>query len=131
MPATHAHPHPHTWTHMYTPAYMDTHTQHMHTHTHNTRTYAYTHTHTHTDPASILGLQREVLLVLQWINFQHEPSDLHLLFTGDLYTKMVALAGVVTTKVTRKTVNTTFNRLNYRVRCACVMTMQLLGLTVG
>jgi len=103
----------------------------MHTHTQHTHIHIHTHTHTHTDPASILGLQREVLLVLQWINFQHEPSDLHLLFTGDLYTKMVALAGVVTTKVTRKTVNTTFNRLNYRVRCACVMTMQLLGLTVG
>jgi len=101
---THAHPYLHTWTH--------------------------SHTHTHTDPSTV-GLQREVLLALQWINFQHEPSDLHLLFTNDLYTKMVALAGVVTTKVIPKTVSTTPNRLEDRVRCACALTMQLLGLTVG
>ena len=95
-----------------------------------THTHTHTHTHIHTE-STILGLQRELLLALQWTNFQHDPSDLQLLFTGDLYPKIVALAGVVSTKVLPEVVRVTHSHLEDRVRTACTLVMQLLGLRVG
>ena len=95
--------------------------------------------------SSVYGLKRELLLALQWINFEHHPSDLQLLFTGCLYNNITALSGVVSTQIAQ---NTAFSGTHvaqepsalssdqpsvvaYRLKMASLLAMQLLTIRVG
>ena len=80
--------------------------------------------------SSAPSIHRELLLALQWINFQHEPRDLYLLFSDDLYNKMATVSGMVSTRV-EVDVSLPTTRLANRLRMACVLVYQLLALRVG
>ena len=103
----------------------------------------------------MLGIQRELLLSLQWLDLPHHPSDLLLLLSdeggpynkdtglynkdagpynkeGGLYSKVVALSAVVSSQpsVLPGLSPTLSSRLGSRLRMACVTAMQLLALRV-
>ncbi len=80
--------------------------------------------------SSVLGLHRELLLILQWVNFQHEPSDLYLLFAGDFYSKVVTISGVVSSRV-QEDISLPSSHLVERLNMSCVFANQLLALRVG
>lgn len=91
--------------------------------------------------SSVCGLKRELLLALQWVNFEHHPSDLQLLFTGSLYDNITALSGVVSTQIHVAEDPCTQlaplpssdpqSILTSRLKMASVLTMQLLTIRVG
>ncbi|CAI8021126.1 Probable E3 ubiquitin-protein ligase HERC1 [Geodia barretti] len=51
------------------------------------------------DTKAVIGKQRRLLLALQWINFPADTDDLLLLFSLDIYWKLVVLCGLVSTKI--------------------------------
>ena len=51
------------------------------------------------DTKAVIGKQRQLLLALQWINFPADTDDLLLLFSLDIYWKLVVLCGLVSTKI--------------------------------
>lgn len=85
------------------------------------------------DP-SLYGLKRELLLALQWINFEHHPSDLQLLFTGSLYDNITSLSGVVSTLVPEDALvsrDGSSSVLTGKLTKASLLAMQLLTMRVG
>ena len=95
--------------------------------------------------SSVYGLKRELLLALQWINFEHHPSDLQLLFSGSLYDNITALSGVVSTLLAPDPSSSgtqvalelsapssdSPSILNNRLKRTSLLTMQLLTIRVG
>lgn len=79
---------------------------------------------------SCLELVRELLLVLQWTNFQHNPSDIQLLFDGDFLSKVVAFSGVVTPTPCGVPVAAD-SRLCGALQQGCEQLLKLLALRVG
>lgn len=85
------------------------------------------------DP-SLYGLKRELLLALQWINFEHHPSDLQLLFTGSLFDNITSLSGVISTQVSSDALLPSSESsllLAGRLKMAALLAMQLLTIRVG
>ncbi|KAL5481420.1 hypothetical protein EMCRGX_G021569 [Ephydatia muelleri] len=78
---------------------------------------------------SSLVIVREFLLVLQWTSFQHNPSDILLLFDGDFLSKIVAFSGVVTPNSCD--IITTDSRLCFALQQGCEQLLKLLALRVG
>ena len=89
--------------------------------------------------SSVYGLKRELLLALQWVNFEHHPSDLQLLFTGSLYDNITALSGVVSTQIAEDPCTQLApapssdpqSILTSRLKMASLLSMQLLTIRVG
>ena len=95
--------------------------------------------------SSVYGLKRELLLALQWMNFEHHPSDLQLLFTGSLYDNITALSGVVSTLIAQDPAFSAIQIvlgqsapssdsppiLNNRLEMASLLAKQLLTIRVG
>ena len=78
---------------------------------------------------SSLALVRELLLVLQWTSFQHNPSDIQLLFDGNFLSKILAFSGVVTP--TSCGAMPTDSRLCSALQQGCEQLLKLLALRVG
>ena len=49
---------------------------------------------------SVYGKQRRLLLAMQWLNTPTDSDDIILIFSHDVYRKLVALCGLVSTKIT-------------------------------
>ena len=98
-----------------------------HTHTHM---HTHTHTHTHTDPYSTTGLQRGLYLALQWVNFPEDTNDLLLLFSLDLFPKLVMLSGLVSTKIVED-VAFPLSELTKRMYMTGLLTLEMVSLRTG
>ena len=85
--------------------------------------------------SSLYALKRELLLALEWINFEHHPSDLQLLFTGGVYDNITALSGVVSSLVPEDVLvsrgDGSLSALTERLKVASLLAMQLLTIRVG
>ena len=82
----------------------------------------------------LYGLKRELLLALQWINFEHHPSDLRLLFSGSLYDCITSFSGVVSTQVSEDILlpsSDVSSVLFDRLKMASLLSMQILTIRVG
>lgn len=117
----------------------------LYTYMHHTRitcmdTYMCMHAyiHTHADDTALLycaalsqiALERNLLLALEWINFEHHPSDLRLFFTGQFYGKLAELSGVPNTELPVQTALPSTRTWSV-LKKVCLLMMQLLVLQVG
>ena len=75
------------------------------------------------------GLLRELLLIIQWMNFFHNAGDFKLLFSDDMYAKLTAVSSTVNTRVKSCVVSDTV--LLTKLQTCCTQMMRVIALTAG
>ena len=83
-----------------------------------------------TDEGSVIGMQRKLLVALQWVNFPADADDLLLLFSLKVYPKLVALCGLVSSKVTDDVVLPD-SELTHRTNLCGLMQLENVALRTG
>ena len=76
------------------------------------------------------GNQRQLLLSLQWINFPADSDDLLLLFSQQVYWKLVVLSGLVSTRVVDDVVLPD-TQLTYRTNLSAMFQLENVALRAG
>ena len=75
-------------------------------------------------------MQRRLLVGLQWINFPADTDDIILLFSMNVYSKLVAICGLVSTKVTDD-VTLPDNEVTLRTYLSSLMQLENVALRTG